>query len=46
MQSLSGVDIVLWDIAGKFGQQPVHTLRGGTFRDKVQVYGYGEMGFK
>lgn len=43
MQSLSGVDIALWDIAGKVMGQPIHKLIGGAHRDKVEVYGYGMM---
>jgi D-galactarolactone cycloisomerase len=43
MQSLSGVDIALWDIAGKVTGQPVHKLIGGAHRTKVQAYGYGMM---
>ena len=43
MQSLSGVDIALWDLAGKITHQPIHKLIGGGFRDKVPVYGYGMM---
>ena len=43
MQSLSGVDIALWDIAGKAADLPLATLVGGKFRDRVPVYGYGMM---
>ena len=43
MQSLSGIDIALWDIAGKVMGQPLHRLIGGAFRKKVGVYGYGMM---
>lgn len=43
MQSLSGVDIALWDIAGKVAGLPIHKLIGGAHRDKVQAYGYGMM---
>lgn len=43
MQSLSGVDIALWDIAGKVANLPIHRLIGGSHRDKVQAYGYGMM---
>ncbi|SFR52569.1 D-galactarolactone cycloisomerase [Yoonia tamlensis] len=43
MQSLSGVDIALWDIAGKVTGQPIHKLIGGAHRNKVQAYGYGMM---
>ncbi|MGI9357541.1 MAG: mandelate racemase/muconate lactonizing enzyme family protein, partial [Rhizobiaceae bacterium] len=43
IQSLSGVDIALWDIAGKVAGLPVCKLIGGKFRDQVPVYGYGMM---
>jgi D-galactarolactone cycloisomerase len=43
LQSLSGVDIALWDIAGKIADLPLHKLIGGAHRDKIQVYGYGMM---
>jgi D-galactarolactone cycloisomerase len=43
MQALSGVDIALWDIAGKVAGLPVSKLIGGAHRDKIAVYGYGMM---
>jgi len=43
IQSLSGVDIALWDIAGKYYNQPVYQLLGGAFREEIPVYGYGMM---
>jgi len=43
LQSLSGVDIALWDIAGKSQGQPVYKLLGGAFRDRIPAYGYGMM---
>ncbi len=43
LQSLSGVDIALWDIAGKITGQPIHKLIGGAHRTQVQAYGYGMM---
>lgn len=43
MQSLSGVDIALWDIAGKVANLPIHLLIGGQHRKDVPVYGYGMM---
>lgn len=39
--ALSGVDIALWDIAGKSLGQPVWKLLGGAFRERVQVYATG-----
>ena len=43
MQSLSGVDIALWDIAGKVAGMPLHKLIGGAHRTRVKAYGYGMM---
>lgn len=43
LQSLSGVDIALWDIAGKVADLPLHKLIGGAHRTQVPVYGYGMM---
>jgi len=43
MQALSGVDIALWDIAGKVAGLPLHKLIGGAHRDRVRAYGYGMM---
>ena len=38
IQAISAIDIALWDICGKFYQQPVHILLGGKWRDKVRAY--------
>lgn len=43
LQSLSGVDIALWDIAGKVAGLPLHKLIGGAHRTSVRAYGYGMM---
>lgn len=43
LQALSGVDIALWDIAGKVANLPIHKLIGGAHREKVRAYGYGMM---
>ena len=43
IQALSGVDIALWDIAGKACDCPVYQLMGGAFRERIPVYGYGMM---
>jgi len=43
MQSLSGVDIALWDIAGKIAGLPLHMMIGGKHRSEIPVYGYGMM---
>ncbi|MEM3489055.1 MAG: mandelate racemase/muconate lactonizing enzyme family protein, partial [Nitrososphaerota archaeon] len=39
--ALSGVDVALWDLAGKALGLPVYRLLGGQFRDKVQAYATG-----
>src|SRR3954465_13355870 len=38
MQMISGADIALWDIAGKAFGQPVSTLLGARYRERVPVY--------
>lgn len=38
IQTISAIDIALWDIMGKFYQQPVCVLLGGKWRDKVRAY--------
>lgn len=35
---VSGVEIALWDIAGKFWGVPVWQLLGGRWRDRVRIY--------
>src|SRR5579859_2401932 len=38
MSAISGIDMALWDIAGKAAGLPVHKLLGGSCRDRVRVY--------
>ena len=38
IQALSGIDLALWDIAGRKAGLPVHRLLGGPTRDRVPGY--------
>jgi galactonate dehydratase len=39
--TISGIDIALWDLAGKILGVPVSTLLGGRFRDDILMYSHG-----
>jgi len=41
ISGISAVDIALWDIAGKFYNQPIYQLLGGSFRRKIKPYATG-----
>lgn len=41
MGTISGIDIALWDLAGKILDQPVYKLLGGPFRDGCPMYSHG-----
>ncbi|TIQ33986.1 MAG: galactonate dehydratase [Mesorhizobium sp.] len=46
MSAVSGIELALWDIFGKWLDQPVWRLIGGKVRDRVKVYthlGLGDM---
>ncbi|WZL77354.1 mandelate racemase/muconate lactonizing enzyme family protein [Eubacteriales bacterium mix99] len=36
---VSGIEIALWDLAGKAYGVPLYQLLGGKFRDRVRIYG-------
>src|SRR3984893_19285492 len=36
--ALAGIDIALWDIAGKAQNTPIHRLLGGATRDRIPTY--------
>lgn len=38
MSAISGLDMALWDIKGKWLGQPVHMLLGGQLRDRIRTY--------
>jgi galactonate dehydratase len=40
MGILSGIDIALWDIAGKVRGVPIYELLGGRYRDRIRSYSY------
>lgn len=39
--TISGIDIALWDLAGKILNRPVVELLGGPFRDFIPMYSHG-----
>jgi len=40
--TVSGIDIALWDLAGKILNQPINVLLGGPFRDSIRLYSHGQ----
>jgi L-alanine-DL-glutamate epimerase-like enolase superfamily enzyme len=38
MRAVSGIEMALWDVAGKILEVPTWKLLGGRFRDRVRVY--------
>jgi len=38
LRAVSGIEMALWDLAGKMLDVPTSTLLGGKFRDRVRVY--------
>jgi galactonate dehydratase len=38
MSALSGIDIALWDLAGKIAGLPIHQMLGGATRDRIKMY--------
>jgi len=38
MRAVSGIEMALWDVAGKILGQPASVLLGGRFRERVRVY--------
>src|SRR5258706_5036745 len=44
--TISGIDIALWDIAGKITALPISTLLCGPFRDSIRMYSHGRMNMR
>jgi galactonate dehydratase len=38
LRAISAIDVALWDIAGRYLQQPIYNLLGGRNRDRISVY--------
>ncbi|MGE3911472.1 MAG: mandelate racemase/muconate lactonizing enzyme family protein [Chloroflexota bacterium] len=45
MCAISGVDVALWDIAGKAVGLPIHKLLGGAVRSRIRAYASGGHGW-
>jgi L-alanine-DL-glutamate epimerase-like enolase superfamily enzyme len=41
--TVSGIDIALWDLAGRILNQPVNVLLGGPFCDAIKLYSHGRL---
>lgn len=41
--SVGGVDMALWDLAGKILDRPVYQLLGGPFRKSIRMYSHGRV---
>jgi len=39
---ISGIDIALWDVAGKILDLPIYKLLGGPVHDSVKLYSHGD----
>lgn len=41
LTSISGIDIALWDLSGKYYNKPIYQLLGGAYRKKIPAYATG-----
>lgn len=44
MDAIAAIDTALWDIAGKYYNQPIYRLLGGAFRETIPLYQSGVAG--
>lgn len=44
--AISGIEMAMWDIMGKYYNTPVYNLLGGQVQDKIRVYANISSGFK
>jgi len=44
MRVLGGIDMALWDLAGRILNKPVSKLLGGNFRDEIPLYSHAAGG--
>ena len=38
MSAISGIDMALWDLAGKAANLPIYSMLGGACRDQIRMY--------
>ncbi|MCK4785794.1 MAG: mandelate racemase/muconate lactonizing enzyme family protein [Desulfobacteraceae bacterium] len=38
VHTIGGIDLALWDIAGKYYKQPIYQLLGGAYHKKIRAY--------
>ncbi len=38
VHTIGGIDMALWDIAGKYYNQPIYQLLGGAYQKKIRAY--------
>ena len=41
--TISGIDIALWDLAGKILDKPLYQLLGGPMRPAAPIYSHGNV---
>ena len=44
LEAMAGIDIALWDLLGKYRQEPIWLLLGGAYRRQLPLYASGTPG--